>query len=206
MHAALGFGLGHALHAVHAALILERAVNLLAADLADDLLVAAGCTLALAVDLHLPAFALEILGVHAEEVAGKDGRLVAAGAAADLEDRVLAVLRVGRNQQQADLLLEGRKLLFQFGSLFLGHFAQILVLLVQENILGPGQVAEQLFVAGACLDDGLQLLVVLVELDVALHVGDHFRIGDLLRNGFVFLTQAFQLVEQGILCHRYLLR
>jgi hypothetical protein len=45
-------------------------------------------------DLHLPALALGIAGVHAEQVAGEQRRLVAAGAGTDFEEQVALVVGV----------------------------------------------------------------------------------------------------------------
>ncbi len=69
-------------------------------DRGDDLLVAADLALGDAVDLHLPAVQLGVALVHAEEVAGEQRRLVAAGAGAHLEDRRGVLVRVLRRQQQ----------------------------------------------------------------------------------------------------------
>ncbi len=106
MDPALCFGLGHALHAMDARLVLEHAVDALAGHFHHDLLEAARTAFAGAVDLVPPAPLLDELHVHAQQVAGKNRRFVAARAAADFDDGVLAVLRVGRDEQQLDLLLQ----------------------------------------------------------------------------------------------------
>ena len=98
MDASLRLGLRHALYAVHARLVLQHAVHAVSGHLHHDLLEAARAAFAGAVDLILPPSLFNEFGIHAQQVAGKDRRLVAARAAANLDDRVLAVLRIGRNQ------------------------------------------------------------------------------------------------------------
>ena len=92
--AALRLGLGHALHAMAAGLELELRVRALPDDARDHFLVAAELGGALRNDLHLPALALGVARVHAEQVAGEKRRFVAAGAGAHLEEGVALVVRV----------------------------------------------------------------------------------------------------------------
>src|SRR4029078_6181467 len=89
--AALLFGDGDALHAVHAALIAELAIDLVAADEGDDFLQAADGGLAAGGDFDLPALGFGVAGIHAEDLVGKERGLVAAGAGANFEDDVLLV-------------------------------------------------------------------------------------------------------------------
>ena len=89
--APLRLGLGHALHAMHAGLEFELREHALAGDDGDDLLVAAGRRLARRQDLDLPALPVGVALIHAEEIARKQRRLLAAGAGAQFEDRVLLV-------------------------------------------------------------------------------------------------------------------
>ena len=56
--------------------------------------------------LELPAHAAGVALVHLEQVAGEEVGLLAALGAADLDDDVLALVRVLRQEQQADLGLE----------------------------------------------------------------------------------------------------
>src|SRR5439155_21817494 len=94
----------HALDAMHTALVLESAIHALALDLEDDLLEAADAVFVRIDDLDLPAAPLGVAGVHAEQVGGEQRRLVAALALAQLEDDVLRVVRVARQQQEPDPL------------------------------------------------------------------------------------------------------
>src|SRR6185503_9101379 len=65
----------------------------------DHFLVAAELGVALRDDLDLPPLALGIARVHAEQVAGEQRRLVAAGPRAHCEEQVAVVVRVARQQR-----------------------------------------------------------------------------------------------------------
>ena len=195
MDAALRLRLRDALDTVDAALIFQRTVNFLARNLADDFLVAAGGAFADVGHLAFPALALEVFGVHPEQVAGKDGGFVAARTAANLQDGVLAVLGIGRDEQDADFLFHLRQFLFKGGGFFLGHLTQVLVFLVQEDFFGVGQVADQFAVAVAGLNHRFQFLVVFVELDIFLHVGDHLGVAELGADTLVFRLDSVEFFE-----------
>ena len=65
-------------------------------------------------DLGLPADALGVAQIHPQQVAGEQGGLVAALARLDLEDDVLVVAGVARDEQQPQLLRQLLALLLQF--------------------------------------------------------------------------------------------
>ena len=91
---------------MHAGLVLEPREHPLARDLGHDLLDPAEIALARGQDLAAPALQIGVALVHAQEVAREQRRLVAAGAGADLQDRVLVVGRVLGQQQQPHLPLQ----------------------------------------------------------------------------------------------------
>ena len=107
--AALRLGLRHALHAVRAGFELESRIGAAALDARDDFLVAAVFAGAGGQDFQLPALALGVARVHAEQVAGEDRRLVAAGAGAHFQEDIAFVARILRNQQQAERALPVRR-------------------------------------------------------------------------------------------------
>ena len=94
VNAAGRLGVGHALHAVHAGFVFELGEGAAAADLGDDLLEAAHRAFAHGHDFDLPSMLGGVTLVHAEQIAGKERRLVAAGAGADFQDDVAVVHRV----------------------------------------------------------------------------------------------------------------
>jgi hypothetical protein len=57
--------------------------------------------------LDLPTACLGVAREHPEEVGREQGRLLAAGARADLEDGVPLVVRILREEQELELGLEG---------------------------------------------------------------------------------------------------
>ena len=86
--AAAAFGRRHALDAVDARLELQLREHALARDGGDDFLEAADVAVAGRSHLEAPALRGGVALIHAEEVAGEERRLVAAGAGADFEDGV----------------------------------------------------------------------------------------------------------------------
>ena len=100
------FGVGHALHAVHAGFEFQLGEGAAAADLGDDFLVAAHGAFARGDHLDLPALLGGVALVHAEQIAREQRRLIAAGAGADFEDDVALVHRVLGQERKPDLLLE----------------------------------------------------------------------------------------------------
>ena len=101
--AAAGLGRRHALHAVHAALVLQPAVDPLPFDERDDFLDAAAAVSLRFRTSMLPALPLGVARVHAEQVRREQRRLVAAGAGADFEHDVLRVVGILRDEQDLDL-------------------------------------------------------------------------------------------------------
>ena len=197
--AALGLGRGHALHAVHAALVLQprpHALSGLGGALAAlglhgdlDVLVAAELGLGGVDDLGLPADALGVAQVHAQQVAGEQGGLVAARAGLDLEDDVLVVAGVARDEQQPQLLGE-----------LLALLLQLLDLGGEVGVVG-GELARGLDVVAGLLpgavrgDDRGQLGVALVELARVGLVGVDRRVGELLLQVGVLAEQFLDRLE-----------
>ena len=204
MHAALCLRGRHALYAVHARLILQCAVDILARDGADDFFEAAGSPFVGAGHFELPALDVAVLGVHAEEVACKDGRFVATRTATYFEDGVTAVLRVGRNEQQLDVL-------FQFGQARLagikflaGHVAHLGIGFVGDDVLGLVDAVQYLHVFLAGVHQVAQFLVFFRQLDVPLLVGNDCRVGNQCRYFLEAGHEAVELFQYGVVfCHLF---
>ena len=98
--AAAGFGGGHALDAVHAALVLQLAVDAAPLDHRDDFLEPADAGVVARHELDPPALALRVPAVHPKQLGGEQRRFVAAGAGPDFEHDVLLVVRVLRDEQR----------------------------------------------------------------------------------------------------------
>ena len=104
--AAGGFGVRHALHAMHAGFEFQFRERAAPADLGDDFLEAADAAGAFGHDFGFPALLGGVALIHAEQDAGEQRGLVAAGAGADFENDVAVIHRILRNEMDADLLLE----------------------------------------------------------------------------------------------------
>ena len=129
MDAPLRLRFGHALHAVHAALVFQAPVGALAADVDDGFLHAAELRLVEIDGFEAEAVLFAVPLVHAVELIGKERRFLAARARADLEGAAPVVLLVLGKEQQFELVFEGRELLFEGVPLFeqqLLHFARLL--------------------------------------------------------------------------------
>ena len=204
---ALGFGLRHPLHAVHAAFVLHSTVHSVGVggQLEHHLLVASRGAETLVGYLQFPALDFSIVLIHAEEVAREYRRLVTAGTAADFNDGILAVVRIGRNEQKFDVLLHLGQLALYFCNLLAGHVLEVGIALVHEHVLRRGQVIHGLLVLQAGLDYGFQLLVVLVKLHVALHVAHYLGAGQLFLQGRELVLQRQHLFQQCVLACHYLI-
>ena len=101
------FGCRNALNPVHAALVLELAVHALAFDHRDDFLEPAHSGSAGGDDFDPPALRFGIARIHAEEFLGKQGGFVATRAGADLQQHVLFVVGVFRNQENLEVGFDG---------------------------------------------------------------------------------------------------
>ena len=174
---------GHALHAVHAALVLQGRVGALAAHLEDDLLVAAVVVLAGAEDLDLEALRLGVAREHAGQIAGEQGGLVAARAGADLDDHVLGVVGVAGEHAAADLLAELVEQPAAVAELLLRELAQLIVAVAVavagEDLLGAGDVPLGLAIALHQLVRLGELGVAARRLGVARPVAEHVGVGEL---------------------------
>ncbi len=86
----------------------------------------------------MPATTLGVAQVHAEQVTGKDRRLVATGAGAHFEIQVCLVTRVLRQQQQLQLAVQFEQPLLQPPHVVGGDLAQLGVV---QHRAGLGQLA-----------------------------------------------------------------
>ena len=202
MYPSLRFCGRYALHAVHARFIFQCAVYIVARHGADNFLETAGCTFVGAGYLHSPSLGFAVLGVHAEEVAGKDCRFVTTRAATNFEDGITAILRVGGDEQQLYLLFQFRLAGLAGIQLFACHFPHFLVCFVGDNFFGFFYAAQYLHVLFAGIHQVAQFFIFFGELDVTLLVRNHCRVCNQGRHFFEAGDKPFQLFEYGIVvCH-----
>ncbi len=112
--------------------------------------------------LHPPALQVGVALVHAEQVAGEQRRLVAAGAGADFEHRRLVVGGVARQQLERQRALGERQRLGDRRRLRLGHLAH---LGIGEHRVQSRRLVAQPPHLGRRGDDGGQLGIVLRQRD-----------------------------------------
>jgi hypothetical protein len=135
VNAALGLGGRDTLHAVHPALVAKSPERLLALDVDDDLANPASIGVRNRKRLDLPAARLRVTAIHPIEVSGKERGFVSTGPRANLQDRVLFLVWILRNEQQTNLALHRDLLFFEFRKLDLGEFAHFAVVVLEH---GPG--------------------------------------------------------------------
>ena len=147
---------GHSLHAVHAALVLQLAVDAAALDRRNDFLEAADAGVVARHDLDAPALPLGELAVHAEQLGREQRRFVAAGAGANLEHHVLFVVRILGHQQLLELANQHLAAPDQRLELLLRQLLHVGVRGAGQ-LLGLGDVARDGLVLAEALDDRLDL-------------------------------------------------
>ena len=107
VHATLAFSDGHPLHTMGTGLVLHPGPHGVARQHGGDLTEAAEIAVRCRHDLHAPALPLGERLEHVEEILGEEVGLLATGRTPDLEDHVAAVVGIGRQQQDPQLLLVG---------------------------------------------------------------------------------------------------
>src|SRR5580704_2813616 len=143
VNAALSLGLGNALHAMSAALELQLLEGSFASHREDDFLQSAQFGRAEIQNLVLPtAFVGEPL-IHIEQLAGKQGRFVAAGAGANLHNQGAACGRVAGGGEIFQLGFERLLLSEKLLELGLGVFAGLVVFFLVEQHARGGHVVQE---------------------------------------------------------------
>ena len=203
LNAALGLSLGNALDAVHAGLELHDGVDAVALDLELDGLKATGLAGAGVEHGSLPAARLAKALVHLVQIAGEDGRLVATGGGADLDDGVLVVVGVTRDEHVLNVFLELGKLGLVFGDVHLEHLLLIGIGGIVQHFLGSLDVIERADVLARGGNEVGLVRVLLVETRELLDIGGDGRVGKLLLELLVGLDDLFELVaHDGLLYMR----
>ena len=149
-----------------------------ALDHEDDLVEAAEVGDVGRQDLHRPADAGGVGLVHLEQVPGEEVRLLAPLGASDLDDHVPAIIGIGGDQQDLQLLL-------QLGQLILGGMhllprqGPLVTAGLGQELPGRFQVGLAGQVAAVGLDDGREVLVALRGGPQPGLVAEHRRVGQL---------------------------
>ena len=149
MDAALGFGFRHALHAVPAAFVAQDLVDVRAFHGKDDFLEPAQIGRRRVDHARLPALGIRETRIHPEQVAREQGGFLAAGARADFQDRVAAVVGIRRQHQRHERAFGARNRGFQFLFFRARDFGQFRIV---------GGIGQQFGVAGQLLPQALQFV------------------------------------------------
>src|SRR5947208_4357001 len=184
------------LDAVDAALELEAAPRPATLDEEDRVLDAPRTGRAGVHDLDFPALALRVLRVHAHEVRGEQRGLLAARASADLDEDVLRVVGIAREEQALQLVLERRLARREIVHLGLRELHELAVAALREEVTRLAEPPEHFTILGEPVDDVDRLGVLLSETRVLDRLredgGIGQRAGDLVRS----LFDLTELVKQ----------
>src|SRR5215218_9476794 len=195
--AALGLGHRDPLHPVHPGLVLEPRPGAPALDGEHGLLDALQVGGALGQLLDLEAVLLGPAGVHAVEVTGEQGGLVAAGAGPDLDDHVLVVVGVLGDQGPAEPFLQGGLAGLGVGDLLLQQHPPVGRALLALQLAGGGQVLSGRPPGPVGADHLAQLGVAPRQLDQPRLVGDDLGIGELALDLVVGPLDLVEPFEHG---------
>ena len=194
LDATLALGLGDALDAMHAGLILHNGVHAVARYLELDGLEAASLGRAGIEHFHLPTARLDKALVHLKEVAREDGCFVAAGSGANLDDGVFVVVGVAGDEHELDVFLKLRKLCLVLGDVHLEHLFLIGIGRLVQHLLGGLDVVEcSQVLAGGAHKIGL-MRVLLVETRKFFDVGGNRGVCQLLFELFVGSDELLEFV------------
>src|SRR5437867_4254954 len=91
MNTTIGFGDGHTLYTVGTAFIFETLVSSLAVNDEGDIFNTSLAGFVDIQDFHLPASAIGIAAIHAEEFTGEEGRFIATGTSLSSDDGIFLV-------------------------------------------------------------------------------------------------------------------
>ena len=182
---------------MHAGLELHDGVDTVALDLELDGLKTAGLAGAGVEHGGLPAARLAEALVHLVQVTGENGRLVATCGGADLDDGVLVVIGVTRDEHVLDIFLELGKLVLVLGDVHLEHLLLVGIGSVTEHFFGSLDVVERADVLARSGNEVGLVRVLLVETRELLDVGGDGRVGKLLLELLVGLDDLFELVAHG---------
>ena len=171
VNTALGFGRRNALHTVSARLKLQFRIGAVSDHADDHFLIAAKITLALRDNFRFPALTLGIAHIHAEQVARKKRRFIAARAGTDFQEDVPLVVRISRQQHDLEILIELLKLLAALRELRLGEFLHVGI---RQELLALRALLLILFVLAHLLHHGLDFGAFTREIAELIHIAAHF--------------------------------
>ncbi len=178
MYPTAAFGFRHALDAMHTAFKFQLGENPLAANGSNNLLIAAHLALGLANHFHFPAFNIGMARIHAEQISGKQRRLVAARASAHFKNHIQLIGAVFGQQQDFQRLLHLRQFALQFGNFRLGHVGHFGII-TGDKLAQIGHFIQRLTISAYRADQWVKLRIFLGQgnkafgIDIAIHFRLH---------------------------------
>ena len=178
MHASLCFGLRNPLYTVNARLIFHCSIYIFARNSENNFFVTSRCSIANIGNIYFPTFCFTVFCVHSEKVARKNGRFVTTGSATNFYYCIFIIFRIGRNQQQLDILFHFRNFRFYFINFCFGHFPHFGIGFRIHKLFSFFQMRQRSPVFLLCFHDAFQFAILFVEFHVTFHVTDYGRVGN----------------------------
>jgi hypothetical protein len=140
-----------------------------------------------------------VAAVHSEQLGGKERRLLTSRAGAHLEDDVAAIVRVGRQQQHLEILLDLLQTGCELGDLCFGHLAHLVIVRLGHDLARSVE-----FVGGRSVDtigghNGFELSQFLRHLARTMGIDGDLGIGLLGKQILVFLGDFFETIQHDAL-------
>ena len=195
MDSSAGFCLRYSLYTVYTAFVFQSGIRTLTFDHESNFLEAADTVLIKAEHLGFPATGLCIFHIHTIDLCRKESRLITACTSTDLNDNVLAVIRVFRKKKDLQLMLQLlhslsciRKLLFQH----LTHLFVLLALQHGKTVL-DGFFVFLIFLIG--IHNWLQVALLFHQLLKMRRIIGYSRFSQLIEKLFKTYQQIIQFIK-----------
>ena len=195
MDPSAGLCLRYSLYTVNTAFVFQSGICTLTLDHEGNLLKAADAVLIEAEHLGFPAAGLRVFHIHTINLCCKKRCLITACTSTDLNDNVLAVVRVLRKKKDLQLMLQLLHSLFCIGKLFLQHFTHLFVLLALQHgktVLDGFLIFLIFFI---CVNDWLQVALLLHQLLKMCRIVGYSRFSQLIEKLFKTYQQIIQFIK-----------
>ena len=151
-------------------------INILSRYARDDFLIAAMFSGVMINDLDIPSMGIGVIVVHAEKIAGENGRFIAAGRGANFKKYIAIVVRIFRQQQGLDFRFELFNQIPRIADFLLGQLADGRIF-VREHGARGFQLIAGMAIVGIEFDQRVDLGVFLRKLAEFILFADDFGVG-----------------------------
>ncbi len=195
MNTPLGFRRGHSLHPMGTGFKLEAGIDTITDDPCDHFLVAAMLAFAGTHQLDFPAILLGIFAVHAEQVTGKNRRLITAGTGAYFQKHIGTVAGVLGQHQLLQLVSQCIHPGGRVTGFFLAHFAHLRITVIL-HCPGGVQVGSDFQVILITLHHRIDFRIFPGQVPKLFLVTNNLRVRQQAGQFFKTVGQLFQLALQ----------